>query len=65
MEPFFSGNKVILARAITNSEVHLIAYWLIIGGELITGAVCMVGATFAILLTAIFVALPYLRIEKE
>jgi len=123
MEPFFSGNKVILARAITNPEIHLIAYWLIIIGELTTGAVCMigallmftsinkprfvkgqvtymVGATFAILLwylgfavvggeyfsmwankmngqnkaytfatfiliTAIYVALPYLRMEQE
>jgi len=123
MEPFFSGNQVILARAITNPEIHLIAYWLIIIGELTTGAVCMigallmltsinkprfvkgqvtymVGATFAILLwylgfavvggeyfamwankmngqnkaytfatfiliTAIYVALPYLRMEQE
>lgn len=123
MEPFFSGNQVILARAITNPEIHLMAYWLIICGELITGAVCMVGAlimlfsinkprfvtgqvtylvgaTFAILLwylgfaviggeyfamwankmngqakaytfatfiliTAIYVALPYLRADKK
>lgn len=123
MEPFFSGSKVILARAITNPEIHLIAYWLIIIGELTTGGVCMVGAllmftsinkprfvkgqvfymvgaTFAVLLwylgfaviggeyfamwankmngqnkaytfatfiliTAIYVALPYLRMEQE
>jgi len=123
MEPFFSGNKVILARAITSPEIHLIAYWLIIIGELTTGAVCMigalmmftsinkprfvrgqvtymVGATFAVLLwylgfaviggeyfsmwankmngqgkaytfatfiliTAIYVALPYLRLEQR
>jgi len=44
MEPFFSGNQVMLARAITNPEIHLVAYWLIISGELITGAVCMIGA---------------------
>lgn len=123
MEPFFSGNQVILARAITNPKIHLIAYWLIICGELIAGVVCMTGAlmmfssinktrfikgqvtylmgatcaillwylgfavvggeyfamwankmngqtkayTFAtfILITAIYVALPYLKIEKQ
>lgn len=44
MEPFFSGSKDIEARAIKNTDVHLVAYWIIIIGELITGSVCMIGA---------------------
>ncbi|MFW8566851.1 DUF2165 family protein [Orrella sp. 11846] len=44
MEPFFSGNRDMESRAITNPNIHLAAYWLIIVGELIAGAVCMFGA---------------------
>lgn len=46
MEPFFSGNKDIDSRAITNPTVHLIAYWIIIIGELITGLICMTGSIY-------------------
>lgn len=46
MEPFFSGNKDIDSRAIANPTVHLIAYWIIIIGELITGLICMTGSIY-------------------
>lgn len=44
MEPFFSGNKDIESRAIKNTDVHFIAYWIIIIGELIAGSICLVGS---------------------
>lgn len=44
MEPFFSGDKDIASRAITSASTHLVAYWLIIIGELVSGVTCMVGA---------------------
>lgn len=44
MEPFFSGSKDIEARAITSTNVHLVAYWIIIVGELVTGSICIIGA---------------------
>lgn len=44
MEPFFSGDKDIEERAITNPTIHLVAYWMIIIGELVTGITCMIGS---------------------
>lgn len=46
MEPFFSGNETITSRAIANPTVHLIGYWIIILGELVTGLVCMFGSLY-------------------
>ncbi|WP_392562024.1 DUF2165 domain-containing protein [Orbus sturtevantii] len=41
MEPFFSDNPTLEARAIVNPTFHLFAYWVIIIGELFTGLICM------------------------
>lgn len=46
MEPFFSGNAAIDARAIDNPTIYLFGYWFIIIGELITGLVCLTGSIY-------------------
>jgi len=46
MEPFFSANATLEARAIDNPTIYLVAYWLIIIGEIITGLVCLSGSIY-------------------
>lgn len=46
MEPFFSGSPAMTSRAISNTTLHLIGYWVIIIGELITGLVCLFASLY-------------------
>ncbi|WP_019700217.1 DUF2165 family protein [Paracidovorax oryzae] len=43
MDTTFPGNRL-MGRAISSPLLHHAAYWLIIAGELVTGALCLAGA---------------------
>lgn len=44
MDTTFPDNAVRAGRAITDPQIHRIAYWLIIAAELAVGVVCLLGA---------------------